>query len=141
MHIQPYLFFNGRCNEAIEFYKKVLGAEVTTLMRMKDVPASEQPPALPPGAEKMILHADIRIGDTTIMASDGRGTGELLFKGFALSSTQDDEASARRVFAALAEQGKIDMPIAETFWSPCFGMATDRFGVQWMVTVANRKTM
>ncbi|MEO8801902.1 MAG: VOC family protein [Rudaea sp.] len=141
MQIQPYLFFNGHCNAAIEFYKKVFGAQVTSLTRLKDIPASDHPQQLPPGAENMVMHADVQIGDTTIMVSDGRGTGELAFKGFALSSAQADEAAARRVFAALAEQGKIDMPMEETFWSPCFGMVTDRFGVQWMVTVPIRKSM
>lgn len=141
MQIQPYLFFNGHCNAAIEFYQKVFGAQVTSLTRLKDIPASDHPQQLPPSAEHMVMHADVRIGDTTIMMSDGRGTGELAFKGFALSSTQSDEAAARNVFDALADQGKIDMPIGETFWSPFFGMVTDRFGVQWMVTVPARKAM
>jgi PhnB protein len=132
--IQPYLFFGGRCEEAIEFYRTAIGAEVEMLMRHKDAP--EQPPEgmLPAGYENKVMHCSLRIGSSVIMASDGCGDAGT-FNGFALSITLPDEAAAKRAFAALAEQGKVDMPMDKTFWSPCFGMVTDRFGMSWMVSV------
>lgn len=132
--IQPYLFFGGRCEEAIEFYRTAVGAEVELLMRHKESP--EQPPEgmLPPGYENKIMHCSFRIGSSTLMASDGCGEKEN-FSGFTLSITVPDEATADRVFAALAEQGEVKMPLEKTFWSPRFGMVTDRFGLGWMVSV------
>jgi len=136
MRVETYLFFDGRCEEAIEFYKKVLGAEVTMLMRFKDSPEPPQPGMIPPGSENKIMHVSFRVGDTTVMASDGRCTGQANFQGFSLSLTVANEAEADRKFAALAEGGQVQMPMAKTFWSPRFGMVTDRFGVGWMVSIA-----
>jgi PhnB protein len=136
MQVQVYLFFAGRCEEAIEFYKKTVGAEVMMLMRFKDSPEPPQPGMIPPGSEDKVMHTSLRIGDTMVMASDGRCEGSTSFQGFSLSLTVADEAEADRVFAALAEGGQIQMPLTETFWSPRFGMLSDRFGVGWMVSVA-----
>ena len=136
MKVEPYLFFNGHCDEAVEFYKKSLGAEVTMLMRFKDSPEPHPPGTVPPGAENNVMHASFRIGDTTVMASDGCSTGQTSFQGITLSLAVANEAEAERRFAALADGGKVQMPLAKTFWSPRFGMVTDRFGVAWMVSVA-----
>jgi PhnB protein len=136
MQVQPYLLFNGRCEEAVDFYKKTLGAEVMMLMRFKDSPEPPQPGMIPPGSENKIMHTSLRIGDTMVMASDGRCEGGSSFQGFSLSLTVANEAEARRTFAALGEGGQVQMPLSKTFWSPCFGMLSDRFGVGWMVSVA-----
>ena len=133
MQIQPYLFFDGRCEEAIEFYRRTLGAEVTMLMRYKDSP---EPAMNPPDAGDKVMHASFRIGDSTVMASDGRCQGQPGFQGFSLSLTVPDEAEADRMFAGLAEGGQVQMPLAKTFFSPRFGMVADRFGVPWMIIVA-----
>jgi PhnB protein len=135
MPIEPYLFFDGRCEEAIEFYTKALGAEVLMLMRFKESPEPPQPGMIPPGSENKIMHVCLRIGDANVMASDGRCTGQADFQGFSLSITAPHETEAGQIFAALAEGGQVQMPLAKTFWSPCFGMVADRFGVGWMVTV------
>jgi PhnB protein len=136
MQVQPYLFFDGRCEEAVEFYRRTLGAEVTMLMRFKDSPEPPQPGMVPPGSADKIMHTSFRIGDTTVMASDGRCQGQPSFQGFSLSITVPNEAEAERRFAALAEGGQVQMPLAKTFYSPRFGMVADRFGVSWMVIVA-----
>jgi PhnB protein len=135
MQVQAYLFFDGRCDEAVEFYKKALGAEVTMLMRFKDSPEPHQPGMLAPGSENKVMHASLRIGETMVMASDGRCLGTPSFQGFCLSLDVPDAAAADRLFAALADGGQVQMPLAKTFWSPRFGMVTDRFGVAWMVSV------
>jgi len=139
--VQPYLFFNGRCEEAIEFYRKALGAEVDMLMRFKDSSEPSQPGMHPPGSENKVMHASFRVGETQIRASDGRCTGKPDFKGFALSLTVETEAEADKAFKALADGGKIEMPLARTFFSARFGMVTDRFGVLWMILVANQATI
>ena len=136
MAIEPYLFFNGRCEEAVAFYKKALGAEVLMIMRFKDSPEPPEPGTVAPGSDNKIMHLCMRVGDANIMASDGHCTGQTSFQGFSLSLTAADDADAKRKFAALAEGGQVQMPLAKTFWSPCFGMVADRFGVGWMVTVA-----
>lgn len=136
MAIEPYLFFNGRCEEAVEFYKKTLGAEVLMVVRYKESPEPPPPGRVPAGWDHKIMHTTLRIGDATLMASDGCGEGAH-FQGFSLSLTAANEADARRKFAALAEGGQVSMPLGKTFWSPCFGMITDRFGVGWMVSVAS----
>lgn len=133
MQTQPYLFFDGRCDEAIEFYKKALGAEVSMLMRFKESP---DPESSPPGGADKVMHSCLRIGDTAVMASDGMATGHPKFEGFALSLTAANEAEAKKLFAALSDGGKVQMPLAKTFFSPSFGMIADRFGVSWMVVVA-----
>jgi PhnB protein len=136
MQVQAYLFFDGRCEEAVEFYRKALGAEVTMLMRFKDSPEPPPPGMVPPGSENKIMHTSFRIGDTTVMASDGHCQGQPSFQGFSLSLTVPNETEADRVFAALADGGQVQMPLTKTFWSPRFGMIADRFGVSWMVNVA-----
>ena len=135
MRVEPYLFFNGRCEEAVEFYKKALGAKVAVLMRFKDSPEPHAPGMLPPGSENKVMHVSFRVGDTTVMASDGFCKGQTDFQGLSLSLTVSNEAEADRVFAALADGGQVQMPLNKTFWSPRFGMVTDRFGLGWMVTV------
>ena len=134
--VQPYLFFDGRCEEAIEFYRRTLGAEVTMLMRFKDSPEPPQPGMCPPGAGDKVMHASFRIGDATVMASDGRCQGRPSFQGFSLSLTVPNEVEAERLFASLADGGQVQLPLAKTFFSPRFGMVADRFGVLWMIYVA-----
>jgi PhnB protein len=138
MQVEPYLFFEGRCEEALEFYRKALGAQVVMLMRYKDSPEPPPPGKLPPGSESKVMHANLRIGDATVMASDGLLQGQPRFQGFSLSLTVPDDAQADRFFAALADGGQVQMPLTKTFWSPRFGMVTDRFGVGWMITVPHK---
>src|SRR5437773_842993 len=137
MHIEPYLFFNGRCEEAVEFYKKALSAEVTMLMRFKESPEPPQPGMVPPGSENKVMHASFRIGDSTLMASDGHCQVKPSFQGFSLSLTVANDAEAERMFNALADGGKVQMPLAKTFFSSRFGMVADRFGVGWMILVGH----
>ena len=132
MQVQPYLVFEGRCEEAIEFYKKALGARVELMMRFKDAP--EGTPSSPAVKDK-IMHATLKIGETTVMASDGRMQGKPAFQGFALSLDVKSKAEAERMFNALADGGQVRMPLTKTFFSPRFGMVHDRFGVLWMVIV------
>ncbi len=133
MKVEPYLFFNGRCEEAIAFYRKTVGAEVQALMRFKDSP---DPAMNPPGQEEKVMHASFKIGQTQIMASDGRCGGKTDFEGFALSISVSDAEEAQRFFKALSEGGQVQMPLTKTFFSPAFGMVADKFGVGWMVIVA-----
>ena len=135
MQVQPYLFFDGRCEEAIEFYKSALGAKVEMLLRFKESPDRPPPGMVPPGSEDKVMHTCLRIGDTAVMASDGRCQGKPSFSGFSLSLTARDEGEADRLFAALADGGEVQMPLAKTFFSPRFGMVADRFGVSWMIVV------
>lgn len=132
--VQSYLFFDGRCEEALEFYKKALGAETTMLMRYKDSP-EPPPPGCGPRDPNKVMHANFSIGKTQIMASDGRATGNPKFEGFSLSLTVETEADADKAFNALAEGGKVEMPLGKTFFSKRFGMVADKFGVFWMVLV------
>jgi PhnB protein len=134
MEIQPYLFFEGRCEEAIEFYRSAVGAELVMLMRRKDGPPPEMPGTLPPNAGEKVLHATFRIGSSTIMASDGLCSGKPNFQGFSLSIGVANDAEAQRVFNALAQGGKVTQPLAKTFFASSFGMLHDRFGVAWMVS-------
>jgi PhnB protein len=134
MTVQPYLFFDGRCAEALEFYRRAVGAEVTMVMHYKDSPD----PAMVQGNPDKIMHASLRIGDSTVLASDGRCQGQPRFEGFALTLTAADEAEAERRFAALAEGGEVRMPLAKTFFAARFGMLADRFGVGWMILVPAR---
>lgn len=135
MQVQPYLFFDGRCEEALEFYRKALGAKVDFLMRYREAPEAPPPGTLPPGSENKVMHANLRIGDTQIMASDGHCGGRPSFQGFSLTLSARDEAEAKRFFGALSDAGSVTMPLGKTFFSPAFGMTTDRFGVGWMVMV------
>jgi PhnB protein len=134
--IEPYLFFNGRCEEAIEFYRKALGAEVTMMMRYKESPEPPPPGTVPPGFDNKIMHSSFRIGQTTVMASDGNSADKAGFEGFSLGLRVSSDAEADRVFNALANGGKIKMPLTKTFFSSAFGMLGDRFGIGWMVNVA-----
>lgn len=133
--IQPYLFFGGRCEEALEFYGRALDARVEMMMRYNDSP---EPHGLPECFADKVMHASIHIGETVLMASDGRCEGAVSFEGFSLSINVPDESAAERVFNALAEGGLVTMPLEKTFWAPKFGMLTDRFGVSWMVSVAHK---
>ncbi len=135
MTLEPYLFFNGRCEEAIAFYRRALGAEVQMLMRFRDSPEPSPPGMVPPGSQDKVMHASLAIGDTVLMLSDGNCSGQPAFQGFSLSIAAADAAQAERLFNALAEGGAVQMPLGKTFWSPAFGMLTDRFGVGWMVNV------
>lgn len=135
MPIQPYLFFDGCCEQALEFYRKALGAKVEMLMRFRESPDRPPPGMVPPGSEDKVLHAELRIGDSVIMCSDGMAGGKPEFKGFSLSITAKDERDADRLFNALADGGQVQMPLGKTFFSPRFGMVADRFGVGWMVIV------
>ena len=130
MKIQPYLFFEGRCEEALEFYRSAIGAEVTALMRFKDGP---DPGSCGPGNEEKVMHSSFRIGDAEVMASDGMASGNPNFQGVSLALTVPDEAAASRHFNALADGGQVQMPLTKTFFSPSFGMVADRFGVAWMI--------
>ncbi len=133
-HIQPYLFFGGRCQEALDFYRAALGAEIDMVLLHKDSPEPPPPGLLQPGFEDKVMHASFRIAGNTLMASDGCGEATP-FSGFSLSLSVPTPAEAERAFAALADGGEVRMPLTPTFWSPCFGMLTDRFGIGWMVIV------
>ncbi len=130
--VQPYLFFEGRCEEALEFYRTALGAEVTMLMRYQESP---DPTMCQPGAGDKVMHSSFRVGESTLMASDGRCTGKANFEGFSLSLTLTTEADADRYFTALSKGGQVHMPLTKTFSSPRFGMVADQFGVSWMISV------
>jgi PhnB protein len=133
MNLQPYVFFDGRCDEALEFYKTAIGAKAETLMRFKDAPDQSM---VSPGSANKVMHAQVRIGDATILMSDGRNQGKPTFQGFALTITAANEVEADKLFGALAAGGTVTMPMAKTFFSPRFGMLTDKFGVGWMVLAA-----
>lgn len=135
--IQPYLFFQGRCDEAIAFYQANVGLELVMLMRYNECPEPVPPGMLAPGWETKVMHSSLRIGDTVVMASDGCGGADEAggFNGFSLSLTLPDESAASLAFAALSEGGTVTMPLGKTFWSPCFGMLQDRFGLGWMITI------
>ncbi|HXS67865.1 MAG TPA: VOC family protein [Candidatus Polarisedimenticolia bacterium] len=130
--VQSYLFFNGNCEEAVEFYKKAIGAVVKLSLRYKDSPEQGN---VPPGAKDKIMHTSFTVGETLVMASDDCSGGSKQFEGFSLALSVPTEAEADRAFKALAEGGNVKMPLTKTFWSPKFGMLTDKFGVGWMVSV------
>ena len=132
MQVQPYLFFDGRCDQALEFYKKAIGADVKMLMRWKDSP---DPSMCTPGNADKVMHAQFQVGETTIMTSDGRNGGAPKFEGFALMIAAKTEAEADKLFGALSDGGQVTMPMAKTFFSPRFGMLADKFGVNWMILV------
>jgi PhnB protein len=140
MQIQPYLFFNGRCEEAAEFYRDALGAEVTMMMRFSEMPAGEGNSGdgcgMPPADGDKIMHMALRIGETEVFASDGMSSGQPVFEGFSLSLSVPNAAEAERVFAVLSDGGQIQMPLMPSFFSPSFGMVADRFGMSWMVIAA-----
>ena len=130
MLVQPYLFLDGRCEEALAFYRKALGAKIEMLMRFKESP---DPSMVSPGSEEKVVHSSLRVGDATVLASDGRCQGQTNFQGISLTLTVADTAEAERRFGALGDGGQVQMPLTETFFSPRFGMVADRFGVSWMV--------
>jgi PhnB protein len=132
--IEPYLFFQGRCEEALKFYQKALGAEVQMIMRYKESPEPPPPGMIPANWSDKIMHSSLKIGQTVVMASDGCGEAGK-FEGFKLSISVKTEAEAQEFFAALSEGGKVEMPLTKTFWSPLFGMLEDKFGVGWMVGI------
>lgn len=136
MQIQPYLFFDGRCEQAIEFYHKALGAKPGRFLRYQDSPEPPPPGRVPSGYQNKVMYAEFRVGDTQVMACDDGTRSTTAFQGFRLSLSVANEAQARRVFAALADGGEVNMPLAKTFFSPCFGMLKDRFGVGWMIIVS-----
>jgi len=138
MLVQPYLSFEGRCEEAIEFYRRAVGAEVQMLMRFKDSPEPAPEGKVAPGSENKVLHAAFKIGESIVMASDGYNRGDATFTGFGLALSVKDAAAADKVFAGLSDGGQVTMPLGQTFWSPRFGMVTDRFGVCWMVNVVTQ---
>jgi PhnB protein len=135
--VQPYLFFNGRCEEALEFYKSALGAQVEMMMRFKDSPQPHEPGRVPAGFENKVMHATFRVGQATLMASDGCSAEKAAFEGFSLAISVSNEAEADQCFNALAVGGQVKMPMAKAFWSPRFGMVEDRFGIGWMISVAH----
>jgi PhnB protein len=130
MQVQPYLFFEGRADEAIEFYKKTLGAQVEMLMRWKDAPDKSM---CSPGNENKVMHSCMKIGETSVMASDGRNSGKPNFDGFSLSVDAKSDVEAKTMFDALSDGGQVVMPVGPTFFASSFGMVRDRFGVHWMV--------
>ncbi|WP_455204672.1 VOC family protein [Kaarinaea lacus] len=132
MQVEPYLFFEGRCEEALNFYQQALGAEVTFLMRYKDSP---DPQSCSSGLEEKIMHANVRIGESSIMVSDGHCEDPPNFQGFSLSLALSDVAEAKGFFNALSDGGEVIMPLAKTFWSQSFGVVKDQFGVSWMINV------
>ena len=137
MKVQAYITFGGQCEEALEFYKKSVGAEVSGLMRWKESPEADMKG--PPGWEDKVMNAAFRIGETQLMADDGMGDTTAEFRGMTLAIEVADDAEAERVFRALGEGGNVTMPIMKTFWTSSFGMLTDKFGVPWMVNVADAK--
>lgn len=138
--VQPYLSFDGRCEEALEFYRKTLGAEIDMLLRFKDSPEPCDPSKVPPGSENKIMHSSFRIGESVLMATDCGCQNTSKFQGFSLSYSVPDEATVDKVFAALSEGGQAQMPLAKTFFSPRFGVVADRFGVSWMVLVTPQQS-
>jgi PhnB protein len=136
MRVQPYLFFDGRCEEALTFYQTALGAEILSMMRFKESPLPEESGVRPPGSDDKIMNASLRMGDSVLMVSDGRCGGNPEFKGVSLSITLHDAAEANRIFAALAQGGEVLMPMTETFFAQRFGMVADRFGLSWLVLAA-----
>ena len=145
MSVQAYLCFDGRCEEALEFYSAKLGAQVQEIMLFSEAPpmpeshegtASEGCGAMPPGAENKILHASFQLGDSIVMASDGMNSGQPKFEGFSLAHSVKTDEETKRIFDLLAEEGKIEMPLEPTFWTSSFGMVADKFGVSWMIMTA-----
>ena len=137
MKVQAYITFGGRCEEALEFYKKSIGAEVSGLMRWKESP--DKAMKTPPGYEEKVINASFRIGETDLMADDGMGEAPPRFTGMTLALSAASDADTLRLFNALAEGGTVQMPLAKTFWTSSFGMLHDKFGVPWMVNVAAAK--
>jgi PhnB protein len=139
MHVQPYLNFDGRCEEALDFYRRAVGADVEMLMRFKDSPEQPKSADCNPGPADKVMHSCFRIGETRVMASDGRCQGKPNFQGISLSLSVGSVAEAERLFAALGDGGQVQLPLTKTFFSPRFGMLADRFGVSWMIITTDGK--
>jgi PhnB protein len=135
MKLEPYLFFDGNAEEALDFYQRSLGATIEGKMRYGESPDPVPAEYLPPGGPQKLLHASLLIQGQRVMLSDGVPIDGGGFRGFALTMQFDQEADARRAFDALSDGGRIVMPMGPTFFSPCFGQLVDRFGVQWMAMV------
>lgn len=135
MRVEPYLMLSGRTEEALAFYNQAIDAKTVMVMRFDESPDKNHPMPLPPDWDKKILHSAMTVGDTTVMLSDGMSSEAVSFAGVSLSITADDEIQAKRLFDALAVGGNVFMPLGKTFWSPCFGMLSDKFGVSWMVGI------
>ena len=133
MTVQPYLFFDGKCEEALDFYKQALGAEIDMLMRFGESPEKPPPGSMPPGSDNKVMHASFHVGDTQIMASDGHCGGKPAFQGFGLSIDAKSDAEADKLFNALSKGGQVQQPLTKTFFASKFGMVADKFGVMWMV--------
>lgn len=142
MQVQPYLYFNGRCDEALDFYKEAIGAVVEAMFRFKDMPEPEESGCaggeIPPGDK--VMHASFRVGQTQILVSDGMCQGEANFEGISLAISADSDAEAEQLFAALGEGGQVQMPMGETFFASRFGMVADRFGVSWMLLAEKQES-
>ena len=141
MNVQPYLFFEGRAEEALNFYTRALGTNADMVMRYREAPEPPPPDKVPPGSDDKVMHASFHVGDTEVMLSDGFCSGQPKFNGFSLAIAAADEPAARRMFDSMAAGGQVTMPMGPTFWSPCFGMLTDRFGVGWMITVESKEKL
>jgi PhnB protein len=139
MQIDPYLNFNGNCEEAFHFYEKALGGKIEMLLKYNQAPAGGGP--TPPGFENKVMHVRLSVGQQIIMASDAPPGHFSPMQGFNVSLMFDDKAQAERVFNALADKGKVMMPFAQTFWAEGFGMLTDRFGTPWMVNCPGKMRM
>ena len=135
MRVEPYLMLSGRAEDALAFYNQAIGAKTVMVMRFDESPDQNHPMPLPPDWDKKIIHCSMTVGDTLVMMSDGMSAVPKDLSGITLSLTADDEAHANKLFDALSAGGKVFMPLSKTFWSPCFGMTSDKFGVSWMVTV------
>ena len=138
MNVQPYVFFDGKCEEALEFYKQALGAKVEMMMRYSENPDKPDPSKMPPNSANKIMHAAFKVGDTQILASDGHCQGKPSFQGFGLAISAANDAEASKVFNAVGKGGKVQAPLGKTFFASSFGMVTDKFGVLWMV-IAEKK--
>lgn len=136
--IHNYIFFGGNCEEALEFYKKALGATVGMMLRFNESPDPVPEGMLPAGFENKVMHADFSVGSTMILASDGCSESAA-HSGYSLALIVATEADADKYFNALAEEGEVRMLLTKTFWSPRYGQVTDRFGVAWMVMVAGEQ--
>ena len=133
MRVEPYLMMSGRCEEALAFYLQAIDAKTTMMMRFDESPDKKYWMPLPTDWGQKVMHSSMTVGDTTVMLSDGMSVEPVSFVGVTLSITTDDEVHAKRMFDALSVGGKVFMPLGKTFWSPCFGMTSDKFGVSWMV--------
>ena len=131
--VQPYLFFDGKCEEALDFYKGAIGAKVEMLMRFKENPDKPDPSHMPPNSDDKVMHAAFRVGDTQVLASDGQCAGKPSFQGFGLTLNAKDDAEAEKLFAAVGKGGQVQQPLVKTFFASKFGMVTDKFGIMWMV--------